>query len=41
MVIAKMNVRWHLPERKEISDLLLAGLRTDVLDVDGIGRHDG
>jgi len=28
-------------EREEVSDLLLAGLRTDVLDVDGIGRHDG
>jgi len=27
-------------EREEVSNLLLAGLRTDVLNVNGIGRHD-
>jgi len=27
-------------EGKEVANLLLAGLRTDVLDVDGVGGHD-
>jgi len=30
-----------LPEGEEILDLLLAGGGADVLDVDGVGRHDG
>ena len=28
------------PEGEEVANLLLAGLRTDVLDVDGVGGHD-
>jgi hypothetical protein len=31
----------HLPEGEEILDLLLAGGGADVLDVNGVGRHDG
>lgn len=30
-----------LPEGEEILDLLLAGRGANVLDVDGVGRHDG
>ena len=31
---------WCSPEAEEVSDLLVVGLRADVLDVDG-GRHGG
>jgi hypothetical protein len=30
-----------LPEGEEILDLLLAGGGANVLDVNGVGRHDG
>ncbi len=33
--------RGSIPEREEVLDLLLAGVGTDVLDENGVGRHDG
>ena len=34
-------MEFDLPEGEEVLDFLLAGGGADVLDVDGVGRHDG